>query len=141
MVLVNVSWSSQKYFLTFFLQVDLPLQLCSHDEADQFLPTIIAALEQRRVTSAPNDIEVEQGQRSQANRDLHTNALTNLSDYWVLQRWQWPQLLHSFAGLPCVDGAIALAFQENDTGLALAHRVFSSDQLQCVFVCTPSFVM
>jgi hypothetical protein len=110
--------------------VDLPLQLCLQDEVDQFLPTIVAALEHRRTESASND--TEQRHLAEANHASHTNALTNLSEYWGHQRMQWPQLLHSFVGLPCVDGAIALAPKEYDVGVTLVHRVFSSRQLKCV---------
>lgn len=109
-------------------QVDLPLQLCSQDEADQFLPTIIAAFERRRTD--PSSVELDHEQLTEQHHVSHTNALTSLSDYWVQQRVLWPHLLHSFVGLPCSDGAIALASQHNDTGVALVHRVFSSHLLK-----------
>jgi hypothetical protein len=111
------------------LQVDLPLQLCLQDEVDQFLPTIVAALE-RRTASASN--EAEPRHLAEENHASNTNALTNLSEHWGHQRMQWPQLLYSFVGLPCVDGAIALAPKENDIGVTLVHRVFSSRELKCV---------
>jgi hypothetical protein len=105
------------------LQLDLPLQLCSQDDAEHFLPTIIAALELSRSEVAPSGlIETQHPARNSAP---HSNALTNLSEYWGNQRGQWPQLLHSFIGLPCFDGAIALGSQDNDTAIALVHRVFS----------------
>jgi hypothetical protein len=106
-----------------FLQLDLPLQLCSPDDAEHFLPTIIAALELSRAEPAP--ALLNETQHPARNSTPHSNALTNLSDYWVSHRGQWPQLLHSFIGLPCIDGAVALGYQDNDTAIALVHRVFS----------------
>jgi hypothetical protein len=113
-------------FSSIFLQLDLPLQLCSQDDAEHFLPTIIAALELSRAESAPGLLN--ETQHPSQHSAPHSNALTNLSDYWFNQRGQWPQLLHSFIGLPCFDGAIALGSQDNDTAIALVHRVFSGHE-------------
>ena len=111
------------------LQVDLPLQLCSQDEVEQFLPTIIAALENNRIVSTP--IGQEHKPHSVQTSVSNAVALTSLSQCWGKERVQWPQLLQSFVGLPCVDGAIALAPQENDVEITLLHRVFSGHERKC----------
>jgi hypothetical protein len=102
------------------------LQLCSQDDADHFLPTIIAALELSRAESTP--VGLNQTLHPVQDPVPYSNALTNLSDYWGNQRGQWPQLLRSFVGLLCFDGAIALCSQENDNATALVHRVFSGHE-------------
>jgi hypothetical protein len=108
--------------------LDLPLQLCSQDEVEEFLPSIISALEQNRIQSTLDRSFHRQHQ--EPSSAFNTNAITNLSEYWSRQRAQWPQLLHTFVGLPCDDGAIALAPQESDFGLAVLHRVFSNHDVR-----------
>ena len=116
------------------MQVDLPQQLCSQEEVEQFLPSIIAALEDIRTVSTP--VKPEHKQHSGQSSVLNALAITSLSECWDKERVQWPQLLHSFVGLPCIDGAIALAPQESDIEIAWVHRVFSGHERKFVS-CSP----
>jgi hypothetical protein len=108
------------------LQIDLPLQLCSPDEVEHFLPSLIASIELNQVKFQHS--VSDQKANSEEKEFALSYARTNLSHYWVQQRERWPQLHNSFVGLICVDGAIALAPQEHDISLSLVLRVFSDHE-------------
>jgi hypothetical protein len=76
------------------------------------------------------DIDSDRTPNSDENEFARVSARTNLSHYWLQHRERWPQLLNSYAGLACVDGAIALAPQQNNITVSLVHRVFSSGELK-----------
>jgi hypothetical protein len=111
-----------------YLQVDLPFQLCSQDEVEQFLPNLIDSLEQNRMEY--KDVGSNPKPNSEGKESTRSSALTNLSNYWTQQRDRWPMLPSSFVGLVCVDGAIAISPQESDITQSLVHRVFSNDELK-----------
>ena len=110
-------------------QIDLPLQLCAHDEVEQFLPTLIASLDESRVGSQA--VAAHHSLNLDKNANVSTHALTSLSEFWAQQRVLWPQLRHSFVGLACSDGAVALSSQEDDIAVSMVLRVFSDRELEC----------